>query len=275
MMTDILEIFKAYNGTGYYCILFIAALIYLWFTEEDRNIRILLVIVPTIIQVLFFIPYFYFIYTKLDEETYYRILWLLPMTLVIAYTSCKVIGSHTRLGVAIMVVILALSGTCVYTSNIVSFAANEYKLPEEVVTICDWVKPKEDEERIWVAFPPILVHYVRQYTTSIQLPFGRDSMVDAWKKIDNPLFELYMSPNMPADRINKYSNQYLCQYIVLEKEKEVIGDVTDYNFELIGSTENFLVYRNHNVPLSLKDLEVDYYTYIGLYDNESDDVSEE
>ena len=260
-MTEILEIFKAYNGTGYYCILFIASLLYLWFTDEDKNVRILLVVVPTILQILFFIPSFYFVYNKLDEGTYYRILWLLPMTLVIAYTCCRAIGSHTRLGVAIMVVILALSGTCVYTSNVISPASNEYKIPSETVELCEMVRPGEGEERVWVAFPPMLVHYVRQYTTTIQLPFGRDSMVDSWKKLDNPLFELYMCPNMPADRLSKYATNYLCSYIILDKEKEVIGDITDYNFELYGTTEHYLVYKNNNLPTDLEGIE--YYQNIG------------
>ena len=248
-MTEILEIFKAYNGTGYYCLLFIAAVLYLWFTEEDRNIKVILVIIPSVIQVLFFIPLFYLIYNKLDEGTYYRMLWLLPMTLVIAYAGVKAIGTHTRLGVLMMVIILAFSGTCVYTSAGVTKAENIYKLPDEVVQICDMIRPEEGKERVWAAFPPILVHYVRQYTTDVQLPFGRDSMVDAWKRLDNPLFELYMSPNMPADKLTEYSNEYYCNYVIIEKEKGVVGDLTDYNMILIGETTNFEVYKNENVPL--------------------------
>ena len=52
-MTETLEILKAYNGTGYYGMLFIASLLYLYFTEEDTHTKKLLVIVPTVIQVLF------------------------------------------------------------------------------------------------------------------------------------------------------------------------------------------------------------------------------
>lgn len=247
-MTEILEIFKAYNGTGYYCILFIAALLYLWFTEEDWHIKLILVIVPSVIQVLFFLPHFYMVYNKLDEGTYYRILWLLPMTLVIAYASCKVIGAHTRIGVAIMVVIFALSGTLAYTGVTMSPAENAYHLPDEVIELCDMVKPEEGKERVWVAFPPMLVHYVRQYTTTIQLPFGRDSMVSAWKRIDNPLFELYMSPNMPADELSRLSSEYYCNYVIIEKEKGTVGELTDYNMTYVGETENYTVYRNNNVP---------------------------
>ena len=116
-MTETLEILKAYNGTGYYGMLFIASLLYLYFTEEDTHTKKILVIVPTVIQILFLIPYFYMIYNKLDEGTYYRLLWLLPTTLVIAYTACKIIDTHTRLGVIVMAVILALSGTIVIASD--------------------------------------------------------------------------------------------------------------------------------------------------------------
>lgn len=248
-MTDILEIFKAYNGTGYYCILFMAAIIYLWFTEEDNHIRVLLVIVPAIIQCLFFVPYFYMAYNRLDEGTFYRILWLLPMTLVIAYACCRIIGNHTRLGVICMAVLLALSGTCVYTSDIVSFAENPYNLPDELIELCDMVKPDEGEERVWVAFPPVLVHFVRQYTTDIMLPFGRDSMVDSWKRLDNPLYNLYMSPCMPASDLAKSATDYSCHYIVVDRDADILGDIRDFDFAEYGSTENYIVYRNNNVPL--------------------------
>ena len=57
-MTETLEILKAYNGTGYYGMLFIASLLYLYFTEEATHTKKLLVIVPTVIQVRFLMRYF-------------------------------------------------------------------------------------------------------------------------------------------------------------------------------------------------------------------------
>ncbi len=243
-MTEIVEIFKAYNGTGYYCLLFIAALIYLWFAEEDRNLRLLIVIVPTVIQILFFIPYFYMAYNVLDEGTYYRILWLLPMTLVIAYSACLAIGTHTRVGVAAMAVILALSGTFTYIGDTFTVAENPYHLPDELIDLCEMVEPDEGEERIWAAFPPSLVHYVRQYTTEIMLPFGRESMVDSWKKLDNPLYNEYMRPVMRSDELAKQAKEYNCHYCILDAEKQVEGDMRSNGFELIGRTDHYLVYRN-------------------------------
>lgn len=249
-MAEIVEIYKAYNGTGYYCLMFIAALMYLWFTEEDKNLRLLLVIVPTVIQVLFFIPYFKMAYDMLDEGTYYRILWLLPMTLVIAYSACRAIGTHLKLGVAAVSLILALSGTFTYAGATFSVAENPYHLPDELIELCDMVRPEEGRERIWAAFPPALVHYVRQYTTEIMLPFGRDSMVDSWKKLDNPLYNEYVMPVMRADVLSEQATEYNCHYCIIDKDKEIEGDLKEYSMQFVGQTEHYLVYRNLTVPFA-------------------------
>ena len=99
-MQTIMTIFKEYGGTGYYSILFVLALIYLGYTEEDKRVKTLFVYIPAVMFVLFFLPPFYMLYNRLDEGTYYRILWLLPMTVVIAYAGCKAIGHHVKMGVS-------------------------------------------------------------------------------------------------------------------------------------------------------------------------------
>lgn len=246
-MQEVLDIFKNYNGTGYYCILFLIGLIYLWFTEEDRKTKCLLVYAPAVIQILFFIPYFYLIYNKLDEGTYYRILWIMPMTVVIAYSACKVIGRHTRIGLAMVSVLLIISGTYVYKSVYMSKAENLYHIPQEAVDICEMIKPEEGEERIWAVFPPDLVHFIRQYTTTIQMPYGRDNMVESWKTVINPLYPLYQQETIDAKELSNLSKEYNCHYIILMKSKIVDGNLSKYNIEKIGETENYIVYRNEPV----------------------------
>lgn len=247
-MNTILEIFKGYNGTGYYCVLFIICLLYLWFAEEDKRIKSLLVYTPTAIQVLFFVPYFYLIYEKLDRGTYYRILWLLPMTVVIAYAGCKFIGVHTKVGLAILSLILILSGTYVYNSVYMSKAENAYHLPQEAVDICEMIQPDEGRERVWAVVPTDLAHFIRQYTTTIQLAYGRDSMVSSWMRNENPLYDLYMEPIMDLKLLSDLATEYYCNYVVIDKERILTGGTTE-KFELlkIGETEHYDVYRNNRV----------------------------
>ncbi len=247
-MTEILEIFKSYNGTGYYCLLFLAAVLYLWFVEEDRHLKLILCVVPTIIQVLFFIPYFYMGYNSLDEGTYYRILWLMPMTLVIAYAACKVIGSYTKAGLIIVSIILVLSGTWVYSGINASRAESVYHIPDEVVEVCDMIKPAEGKERVWASFPISMIHYVRQYTTTIQMPFGRDNLVPGWDHIDNPLYDLYLQDVIDADALVSEATKYYCNYIILEKTQTIDGSLEALGANLVGTTQNYYVYRNTRVP---------------------------
>ena len=124
-MQIIMETFKDYGGTGYYTILFVLSLIYLGFTEEDKRVKTILVYIPAIMLLLFFIPVFYILYNNLDAGTYYRILWLMPMTVVIAYAGCKAIGHHVKVGVLLGCLVLIISGTYVYNSPHITKATNE------------------------------------------------------------------------------------------------------------------------------------------------------
>lgn len=243
-MQTIMAIFKDYGGTGYYTILFVLSLIYLGFTEEDKRVRTILVYIPAIIFLLFFIPVFYMLYNTLDNGTYYRILWLIPMTVIIAYAGCKAIGHHTRLGVIIGCLVLIISGTYVYNSQYITKAENPYHLPQETVDICEMIMPKEGEERVWALFPVEQVHFVRQYTTTIQMPFGRENLVETWYYEHHPLYTLLQQEVIPVDELSELSIENYCNYIILLKTMEVEGDLEEYGIQLIGETENYLVYRN-------------------------------
>ena len=243
-MQTIMTIFKEYGGTGYYSILFVLALIYLGYTEEDKRVKTLFVYIPAVMFVLFFLPPFYMLYNRLDEGTYYRILWLLPMTVVIAYAGCKAIGHHVKMGVFLGSIVLIISGSYVYASQHMTPAENPYHLPQETIEICDMIRPAEGEERVWALFPAEQVHFVRQYTTTIQMPFGRDNLVEAWDMDHHHLYDLLKQEVIPVEELSELSIENYCNYIILLKTMKVEGDLEEYGIEKIGETENYLVYRN-------------------------------
>lgn len=243
-MQTIMSIFKEFGGTGYYSILFVLSLIYLGYVEEDKRIRTLFVYIPTVMLVLFFLPPFYLLYNRLDEGTYYRILWLMPMTVVIAYAGCKAIGRHVKMGVLLGCLVLIVSGSYVYSSEHITPAENLYHLPQETIEICDMIKPAEGEERVWALFPAEQVHFVRQYTTTIQMPFGRDNLVESWDRVIHPLYTLLQQEVIPVEELSKLSIESYCNYIILLKTMNVEGDLEEYGIKLIGETENYYVYRN-------------------------------
>ena len=82
------ETFHKYMGTGLILIWYLAVIVYLFMKEKRRNIRILFLHLPILILLVFFNPLFYGLYDLfLGAETYFRLLWLLPVTCTLAYLS--------------------------------------------------------------------------------------------------------------------------------------------------------------------------------------------
>ena len=91
---EALKLFQEYMGTGLIMIWFLVSLLYLWVTEKRKYIRILFVYVPLVLLLVFFNPVVAKIISGLaDGEIYYRILWLLPVTPVVAFTAVSLCGS--------------------------------------------------------------------------------------------------------------------------------------------------------------------------------------
>ncbi len=253
-MQEILSVFQKYCGSGFYPLLFLAALLYLLVTEKDRKIRIVLLESSLVITVLFFLPLFKTVMDILDEGTYYRILWLLPMTIVIAYAGVKLIGRHNRVGFAALALILILTGQYVYKSELVTKAQNRYHIPNVVIAICNEIMPQEDEERIWAVFPDELIQYVRQYSSEIQMPYGREMLVPewGWNWDTHPIYEVMREPPVDMEALVPLLTEYHCQYLILNRAVAVEGNPEEQGLVRIAQIEAYDVYRNEAVEIYKK-----------------------
>ena len=81
-MSVVLEDFILYNGNSFLFLMFIVALVLLWFVESDRRIRTVLIYLSVALIVVFICPAYAWIGQKIDEEIYYRVFWALPIGLV-------------------------------------------------------------------------------------------------------------------------------------------------------------------------------------------------
>ena len=105
---EILQFYKNYIGNGAIFLLYLAALLYLIFAEKKKQTRTILVSAPVAVMVLFSFPPFKLLFEVLglDSETYYRILWLLPMGIIIAYAGVKLFEEYVWVGVAVMCILV-------------------------------------------------------------------------------------------------------------------------------------------------------------------------
>ena len=251
-MRSILEVFQGFTGSGFLTILYLLTLLYLWTSEKNPAFRAIFVYGASIIQILFFMPIFYYGYQLLDKGTYYRILWTLPMTITIAYAAVKILGRYPTGSIVIGLIVIIVCGKYVYSNEYISLAENVYHIPQEVIEVCDMIMPKEDEERVTGVFPDSLIHFVRQYSGRIKMVYGRDYLAPDWIYGDHPLRQVMNKEEIRISELVRLATEQKCQYIILERNKELIGNFEKLKVFKIGETANYDIYRNYQVDIEKK-----------------------
>ena len=248
-MEEIIHVIKEYAGTGWLLVLYLIALVYLLIREKDRRARMMLVYLPLAVIVVFLLPPVYRLYSALEQtDTYYRFLWLIPMSVTTIYAGLKAAvrlkGGLRYAGYAVLCAVIILGGSCVYNNENVLAAENRQHVPHEVIDICDYLLAENDGNQIKVAFPSNLVQFVRQYTTKIDMPYGRDMLVAQWDYW-NEVYDVMERPEVIcAKDLAKAIKDTYCNYVVLDPTHEIDGDLADYGLEKVGTVDGFPIYRN-------------------------------
>lgn len=247
MWKDVVSLFREYMGTGLIVILFLVALVYLWRREQRKPVRILFLYVPVILLLLYFNPLFArLVYGVAGEEIYYRILWLLPITVVIAFAAVTLYGQlkqkqKTVFAVSAAAIIMA-SGSFVYSNPYFSKAENQYHVPDSVVHICDEIVIPGRE--VMAVFPMELVQFVRQYEPTIRMPYGREMTVERWYYFQSDLFNEMEKDEIDLAALVPLAREEACHYIILSQEKKVNGIPEDYGWEVMDVTDGYVIYRD-------------------------------
>jgi len=245
-----METFQKYSGSGLIISCFLVAWFYLLLREKKKQNRVLFIYMPALLLVIFFNPIFFRVFESITEEAiYFRFLWILPITVVIAYTIICILNGlkgtkKVILGIS-MVILIMLFGRLVYLNPLFTKAENAYHVPWEVVEICDAIEVEGRE--VTAAFPREFLLYVRQYSAYICMPYGRE-VYDYY----DPLFTLLERDEIELKELAELSKQRQCHYIVLPKNKKLIGNLEDYFYEIFTEVGDYTVYCDRSV-------------YIGLY----------
>lgn len=242
-------IFKNYMGfheNHFLAAIYLFALLYLWLTEKDKCRRAVFVYAPTLLLLLFFCPLFRKVFVRIleDSETYYRLLWLLQMSIVSAYGLLKLAGRHRRIGLAVACLAIVACGDYVYDSEHISKAENAYHLPQEAIDVVDLIEPERG--RVTALVPADLIYYVRQYSTDIELPYGREMLISRWD-YHNALYEAMEEAEVidtPSFVELTRNGSFPCAYVVLKEDREISEPLTDYGFSVCGQVGEFVVYRD-------------------------------
>lgn len=242
-------VFKNYMGfheRGLLGFLYLAILLYLWIAEKDKLKRILFVYVPSFLLFCFFCPVFRMIFVALfdDADTYYRLLWLLQMSMVSTYGMVRIVGRHRRGGLVLMCAVVILCGKYVYGSSYITKAENAYHLPSEVIELVDEIAPGEGESWINVLFPADCIYYVRQYKTNIHMPYGREMLIAKWDYSNDMYSAMEECEVIDTPSFVELTRANYCLYVVLKKDRKLKEPLTDYKYEEYGRVGDYVIYRD-------------------------------
>lgn len=249
MWNMIMTLYREYIGSGMIAGLFLAAVIFLFVTEKNKITRIVFLYMPVLVLVLYFFPPFAsIVYNFAGEEIYYRLLWLLPVTPVLAYAAVKILESCEGIKKWIVGIVLGgiviLSGSLVYKSPYFSKAENRYHVPQAVVDICEAIEV--DGREVMAAFPMELVQYVRQYSPYVCMPYGREILIERWNFKDE-LYELLNAEVLDAELIVRSAREKNCHYVIFSEEKTVMGSFEDYEYELFDVVDGYVIYTDTTI----------------------------
>lgn len=248
---EALKLFQEYMGTGLIMIWFLISLLYLWLTEKRKHIRVMFLYVPLVLLLVFFNPLVAKVVSRMaDGEIYYRILWLLPVTPVVAFGTVsfcgKLSGRKKYVGITAAAVVFMMSGSLIYRNPFFQRAENAYHVPQSVVDICDAIEVPGRE--VMAAFPSELLQYVRQYSNVVCMPYGRDIVVSKWT-VQNDLHDVMEQEVISAEELGNRARGEGCVYVILAEDKELVGKMEDQRFEEFARMDGYVIYKDSTVDL--------------------------
>ncbi len=245
----VLEDIILYNNKSFLVPLFLIALLFLWLTEKKKRLRVVLVYIVTALGVVFVCPLYAWIGIKIDAEIYYRVLWALPMGIIVCYSAVKLMMRFQNIAGRGLVFILALliiciNGDLVYTKTLHFKSVNAYHMPQQVIDVAEALKL--DNYTPIAVMPAELLPFFRQYTADVHTPYGRNILEPAWS-FSNALYDAMENDKTCYDAVEvaRCAREEHCAYVVLSCAKQIRGGMEEQNYFLLDFVQGYYIYMDY------------------------------
>lgn len=224
MIKKSLGFWNNYWGDSVFPYLLAIALLYLLiFKRKKKTTRYVLGYV-FLALFLFFFPYTAKIIQKcIGENVYWRVLWLVPSTPVIALAMTEFIRGRKAVLQPVLLVlctaVIVLGGKEFYTEGYYHKVNNYQQVPDVVAGICELAKQDAGGEKFLLVADEYVSSYIRVYDPSIYLPFGRRGSGGAIGTRRQLYFEIN-APSFNYTSIAKYAKRNRCNYLVVKIPNE-------------------------------------------------------
>ena len=182
---------------------------------------------------------------------YQRIFSTIPLICIIAYGFVLLLNELDGLKKLILTLVMCfmviIGGNNIYATDWMQKADNLSKIPLETIELCDYLASVEGD--VTVAVPSSMVCDVRQQEATLYMPYGRKSIPEWGKLLDN---------DVPyVDEVMKNAGANGCNYIVSRNTEAWINAFYDFGSAPVYVSKSYLVYRVEGVDrcvLSYNDL---------------------
>lgn len=250
VMWAVIEDVVLYNQGSFLIPLFLLALLFLWMVERDKKLRVVLVYLVAAIAVIFLCPLYAWIGMWFDEEIYYRVLWTLPIGILVCYSAVKLM-IHFKAAVAkalvflLTIVVICINGDLVYTNSFHIRSVNAYHIPQQVIAVADALKL--DNYRPVAVLPAELLPFLRQYTADVLTPYGRNILEPAWT-FHNELYDAMEGDKTTYDvaEVARCARNERCAFVVLSIAKQMNGSMEEQGYFMFRFVEGYFIYMDYN-----------------------------
>lgn len=248
----------------FYVLLVVFAFCFIKAGKETRK-KLILIIILSMVFVFNDIVKSLFESLFSNEGTFYRFLWMIPMTILIAYGI--VLGFESCKGKVIKFIYVVVMVVCVY---FVGFSwknewelihpNNVYLILNDALSISQLIQNDTEEERITVAMPLRQQLEVRTYDPAIIPAINRNAYIDYFKNGSTQKYvyqdHLIEFCNYAVVRdealLRKSILKRKADYLIIIKEDFSRELMEELSLEYIGSTDRLEVYRVNRKELRKK-----------------------
>ena len=222
-------------------ILYLISVIYILVKVKDKNKKCLLAIYPILLSFIVFCPVTHYLVDPILDNTYFRLFWLFPVGITIAYAGVDFIYTFSKKYIRLAcligcITVIMLCGKFIYTEANYTKVHNLYKIPDEAKWITDIISEDEEENKYVLAVPEV-VPYMRQVNTDIKLVYGRD------------VSEMYVwwwptqVKNGNAKEMLPACKKKGVTYLVLYNNVELNDLTYKYGYHILAQTYSYDVYK--------------------------------
>lgn len=246
------KVIMLFRGEGLILALFIVSLLALAFMKEHKTEKLLIIGMTVFHLCTFFNPLLCnFVSQKITGvAVYWRLFWLLPFYLVIAYSAAEFINigkaklvQFTAL-VSVAVIIIFCGDNIYKEGEYFTEHKNEYKLPDNLIKIAKYFSD-EKYENMTILLPEGYSDKIRQYTSKVNVVYSRkmssnkdiihETEISYMNLYDKVYKEKNISGEESLDALHKLDVDYICT------ENEIVYNGNALQFDrMIG---RFYIYK--------------------------------